>query len=314
MHDRHRPRPRAGPRRRPGGLGQAGREHPGLRRLASSSSSPTRSCSARRPTTARSRRSSTRSRTSCATIGAKPVRREGERDGRWVLHRLRRDRGARPARGGAVFYALERLWRDCPLIALPDDRHLRPRPSRPQAPSRPAPARPDRVERRVGRAQGHADVELDETGHAQAAAGGAAPGRAGTGRPVDLRPRPGAADRRVRRAGHRSRGQGRRAAAGVRRGRPAGMTSAQFAEPLPRGVRRLGRGRGDGPGARGGGRRRGRAPGWCPPCASAWSRWRRGRPASWSPTAPASRSAWSGCSAGRPPRPPRCRASTTAAG
>jgi ribosome-associated protein len=53
-------------------------------------------------------------------IGAKPVRREGEREGRWVLldysdivvhvqHEEER-----------MFYALERLWRDCPLINLPD--------------------------------------------------------------------------------------------------------------------------------------------------------------------------------------------------
>ncbi len=52
-------------------------------------------------------------------IGAKPVRREGERDGRWVLidygeivvhvqHEEERE-----------FYALERLWRDCPVIDLP---------------------------------------------------------------------------------------------------------------------------------------------------------------------------------------------------
>ena len=52
-------------------------------------------------------------------IGAKPVRREGERDGRWVLidyadivvhvqHEEERQ-----------FYALERLWRDCPTIDLP---------------------------------------------------------------------------------------------------------------------------------------------------------------------------------------------------
>jgi len=52
--------------------------------------------------------------------GAKPVRREGEREGRWVLidytdivvhiqHEEER-----------TFYALERLWRDCPLIPLPD--------------------------------------------------------------------------------------------------------------------------------------------------------------------------------------------------
>ena len=53
--------------------------------------------------------------------GAKPIRREGERDGRWVLidygeivvhvqHEEERE-----------FYALERLWRDCPAIALPAD-------------------------------------------------------------------------------------------------------------------------------------------------------------------------------------------------
>ncbi|MBB2913091.1 ribosome-associated protein [Streptosporangium becharense] len=51
---------------------------------------------------------------------AKPVRREGEREGRWVLldyidivvHvQHEEDR---------TFYALERLWKDCPSIALPD--------------------------------------------------------------------------------------------------------------------------------------------------------------------------------------------------
>jgi ribosome-associated protein len=56
-------------------------------------------------------------------IGAKPIRREGERDGRWVLidygeivvhvqHSEERQ-----------FYALERLWRDCPLIDLPAEVH-----------------------------------------------------------------------------------------------------------------------------------------------------------------------------------------------
>jgi len=53
--------------------------------------------------------------------GAKPIRREGQREGRWVLldygdivvhvqHEEERQ-----------FYALERLWRDCPTIALPAD-------------------------------------------------------------------------------------------------------------------------------------------------------------------------------------------------
>ena len=52
--------------------------------------------------------------------GVKPVRREGERDGRWVLldfldvvvhvqHSEER-----------VFYALDRLWRDCPVIPWVD--------------------------------------------------------------------------------------------------------------------------------------------------------------------------------------------------
>jgi ribosome-associated protein len=51
--------------------------------------------------------------------GEKPVRREGAREGRWVLldyvdivvhvqHEEERS-----------FYALERIWRDCPVIALP---------------------------------------------------------------------------------------------------------------------------------------------------------------------------------------------------
>ncbi|WP_445524605.1 ribosome silencing factor [Streptomyces cyslabdanicus] len=53
--------------------------------------------------------------------GAKPVRREGDREARWVLldyvdivvhvqHSEER-----------VFYALERLWKDCPELELPAD-------------------------------------------------------------------------------------------------------------------------------------------------------------------------------------------------
>jgi ribosome-associated protein len=52
--------------------------------------------------------------------GAKPARREGEREGRWVLldyldlvihvqHAEER-----------VFYSLERLWKDCPRIPVPE--------------------------------------------------------------------------------------------------------------------------------------------------------------------------------------------------
>ena len=52
--------------------------------------------------------------------GAKPVRREGEREGRWILldyldivvHVQNTEE--------RVFYALERLWKDCPQIQLPE--------------------------------------------------------------------------------------------------------------------------------------------------------------------------------------------------
>lgn len=54
-------------------------------------------------------------------LDEKPLRREGHRQGRWVLldyadvvihvqHTEERE-----------FYALERLWRDCPEVALPDE-------------------------------------------------------------------------------------------------------------------------------------------------------------------------------------------------
>ena len=52
--------------------------------------------------------------------GARLVRREGEREGRWVLldyadivvHVQNSDE--------RVFYALERIWKDCPQIPLPE--------------------------------------------------------------------------------------------------------------------------------------------------------------------------------------------------
>ncbi|MCY7373889.1 MAG: ribosome silencing factor [Spirochaetaceae bacterium] len=54
-------------------------------------------------------------------LGAKPVRREGEREGRWVLldyidmivhvqHSEER-----------VYYSLERVWKDCPTVELPEE-------------------------------------------------------------------------------------------------------------------------------------------------------------------------------------------------
>src|SRR3954447_11200237 len=53
-------------------------------------------------------------------IGAKPVHREGERDGRWVLLDYADIVVHVQHEEARSFYALERLWRDCPLIALPD--------------------------------------------------------------------------------------------------------------------------------------------------------------------------------------------------
>jgi ribosome-associated protein len=55
------------------------------------------------------------------TLQAKPVRREGQEEGRWVLldyldivvhvqHAEER-----------TYYALERLWKDCPMLPLPAD-------------------------------------------------------------------------------------------------------------------------------------------------------------------------------------------------
>src|SRR3954451_23690287 len=52
---------------------------------------------------------------------AKPIRREGEREGRWVLLDYADVIVHIQHEEDRVYYALERLWKDCPAIALPDD-------------------------------------------------------------------------------------------------------------------------------------------------------------------------------------------------
>ncbi|QFG21061.1 ribosome silencing factor [Actinomadura sp. WMMB 499] len=51
---------------------------------------------------------------------AKPVRREGEREGRWVLLDYADVIVHVQHEEDRVFYALERLWKDCPVITLPE--------------------------------------------------------------------------------------------------------------------------------------------------------------------------------------------------
>ncbi|GII54736.1 ribosomal silencing factor RsfS [Planotetraspora thailandica] len=51
---------------------------------------------------------------------AKPVRREGEREGRWVLLDYLDIVVHVQHEEDRTFYALERLWKDCPSIPLPE--------------------------------------------------------------------------------------------------------------------------------------------------------------------------------------------------
>jgi len=51
-------------------------------------------------------------------LGAKPVRREGEREGRWVLLDFSDIVVHIQHAEERVYYALERLWSDCPVIDL----------------------------------------------------------------------------------------------------------------------------------------------------------------------------------------------------
>ena len=54
------------------------------------------------------------------SIGSKPVRREGEREGRWVLLDFSDIVVHIQHAEERVYYALERLWSDCPVIELPE--------------------------------------------------------------------------------------------------------------------------------------------------------------------------------------------------
>ena len=53
-------------------------------------------------------------------IGVRPVRREGERDGRWVLIDYAEIVVHVQHAEERSFYALERLWKDCPTIPFVD--------------------------------------------------------------------------------------------------------------------------------------------------------------------------------------------------
>ena len=53
-------------------------------------------------------------------MGAKPVRREGTEEGRWVLLDVAEIVVHVQHQEERIFYALERLWKDCPVIPFTD--------------------------------------------------------------------------------------------------------------------------------------------------------------------------------------------------
>ncbi|MEK8228497.1 ribosome silencing factor [Oerskovia sp. M15] len=54
-------------------------------------------------------------------VGVKPIRREGKAEARWVLLDFGDIVVHVQHAEDRVYYALERLWKDCPLIELPED-------------------------------------------------------------------------------------------------------------------------------------------------------------------------------------------------
>ncbi len=57
-------------------------------------------------------------------IGEKPLRREGEQQARWVLLDYGDIVVHVQVAEERIHYAIERLWKDCPLIELPAEVHL----------------------------------------------------------------------------------------------------------------------------------------------------------------------------------------------
>ncbi len=67
--------------------------------------------------------------------GLKPVRREGRSEGRWVLLDYAQVVIHVQHEEDRVFYALERLWNDCPSVDLQLEGSLQSSPQNPDAPS-----------------------------------------------------------------------------------------------------------------------------------------------------------------------------------
>jgi ribosome-associated protein len=57
-------------------------------------------------------------------LDARPLRREGEREGRWVLLDYSEIVVHVQHAEDRQYYSLEKLWKDCPLIPLPEAVHV----------------------------------------------------------------------------------------------------------------------------------------------------------------------------------------------
>jgi ribosome-associated protein len=57
-------------------------------------------------------------------LGERPIRREGQREGRWVLLDYAEIVVHVQHAEDRMYYALERLWKDCPSVELPESVRL----------------------------------------------------------------------------------------------------------------------------------------------------------------------------------------------